>query len=236
MGTYVAALILAGPADTLTAAATYPVIGALLAQRLFHQRLSRIAWLGVGAACFGAALTAFDASSSADSARTLAGLALALAAALGQALEGIVATRAMATTDSDSVAAVRELFSATLLAVAALAVPGGLSAFVKVALTRDLYLPIIVAGIIGGISYTVWYHAMRKIGVARAMALNITYAMWGILFAYALQQARVSLLAVTGCLIVSVGAAITILSGERTADGRLPRDALERRESTGMPG
>ncbi len=235
MGTYVAALILAGPSDALTVSATYPVIGALLAQRLLRQRLSRLAWLGVGAACFGAALTAFDASSTTDSARTLAGLALALAAALGQALEGIVATRAMATTDSDSVAAVRELFSATLLAAAALAVPGSLSAFTKVALTRDLYLPIIVAGVIGGISYTVWYHAMRKIGVARAMALNITYAMWGIIFAFALQQARVSLLAVTGCVIVSVGTALTIMSGDgqdrigQPGKARRWRARLERR-------
>lgn len=229
MGGYVAAVILAGPAHALTATAMYPVFGALLAQRLLRQRLNRIGWLGVTVAGLGAALTAVDASSSVDGSRTLVGVAVALAAAAGLALEGIVATRVMARVDADTAVAVRELFSATLFAVVLLALPSGVFTAMTVVRTRDLCLPIIVAGFIGGYSFAVWYHSIRKIGVARAMALNITYAMWGIVFAWAFQHGGPSLLAAVGCAIVTVGAMVTILSDERAGKGGCnePEESLD---------
>jgi drug/metabolite transporter (DMT)-like permease len=236
MGGYVAALILAGPADALTAIATYPVFGALLARRVLGQRLNRIAWLGVTAAGIGAALTAFDADSSANKARTLAGVAIGLAAAVGLALDGIVATRAMARMDPDTVAVAREMFVAVLFAVAVLIIPGGISLARTVVMSRGFYLPTIVAGFISGYSYMVWYHAIRKIGAARAMALNITYAMWGILFALIFRQAGVSPLAVAGCVIVSVGAVLTIMSGQRPARGAHHEQPQERLDPQGNAG
>ena len=219
MGGYIAAVIFAGPSDALTATATYPVFGALLAQSLLRQRLNAIAWLGVTATALGAALTAFDAGSSAHSTRILIGVAIALAAAAALALEGIVATHAMVNLDADTVMAVRELFSAIMFAVVLLAVPGGLGTAETVVATRDLFAPIIVAGFIGGYSFAIWYHSIRKIGVAKAMALNISYAMWGALFAWIFQHTIVSLLAISGCVVVTSGAALTIMSGERRAEG-----------------
>ena len=94
-------MILAGPYYALTLTATYPVIGAVLADRLLRQRLTGIGWLAVVATTVGAALTAFDASSSESSFRTLLGLALALAGAGGVALEGILAYKVMITADPD---------------------------------------------------------------------------------------------------------------------------------------
>jgi drug/metabolite transporter (DMT)-like permease len=37
-------------------------------------------------------------------------------------------------------------------------------------------------GFLGGFSYVYWYRALNMTGVARAMALNVTYALWGVLF------------------------------------------------------
>jgi hypothetical protein len=45
------------------------------------------------------------------------------------------------------------------------------------------------------------------------MALNISYAMWGALFAWSLHQTPVTLLAIGGCAVVTAGAVATILSG-----------------------
>ena len=64
MGSYVASMILAGPSYALTLTATYPVIGAVLADRMLRQRLTGVGWLAVVGTALGAALTAFDASSS----------------------------------------------------------------------------------------------------------------------------------------------------------------------------
>jgi drug/metabolite transporter (DMT)-like permease len=221
MGGYVAAVILAGPSYALTATATYPVFGALFARRRLRQRLGRVAWLGVTATALGAALTAFDASVSADGTRTLLGVVIALSAAAGLALEGVVATYVMADIGADTTMAVRELFSALMFVVAVALVPAGVSTTLTVAHTHDVYLPIVVAGVVGGYSFAIWYRSIRKIGVAKAMALNITYALWGVLLAAALHRATPNMLAVAGCAIVTIGATTTILADRRQlAEGR----------------
>ena len=215
MGGYVAAIILAGPSDALTATATYPVIGAVLARSILRQRLDRVGWLGVIVAVLGAALIACDAGGSAGGGRILLGLALALVAAAAVACEGIVATRVMVGLETNTVMAVRELLSAAMFGVAVLVLPDGSAAVGRVAGESGLLVPTVVAGVVGGYSYAVWYRSIRKIGVARAMALNISYAMWGLLFAWALQRADVTLLALNGCVIVTAGATLTIMSGRQ---------------------
>jgi drug/metabolite transporter (DMT)-like permease len=123
MGGYVAAVILAGPASALTVTATYPVLGAVLADRLLGQRLSRAGWLAVTATAAGAVLTAVDADASVTSVRALVGLGAAVVGTAALALEGIVADRAMTTADPDVVMVVREVVAALLFAVIVLAVP-----------------------------------------------------------------------------------------------------------------
>src|SRR5690348_15957839 len=117
MGGYVAAVLLAGPADALTATATYPVLGALLARPLLGQRLDRVGWLGKVATAAGATLIAGGVSS-------LIGIGVALVAAAAVALEGIVATRAMVGLDTNTVMAGRELLSAVMFGLVVLVVPG----------------------------------------------------------------------------------------------------------------
>ena len=225
MGGYVAAVILAGPADALTATATYPVLGAILARPLLRQRLDRVGWLGVVAAAAGATLIAVDAGSGAGN---LIGIGLALIAAAAVALEGIVATRAMVGLDTNTVMTAREVLSAAMFGLIVLVVPGGVAAVGYVVVDTGLLVPILAAGVIGGYSYVAWYRSIRKIGVARAMALNISYAMWGAFFAWSLLLAPLTLLATTGCVVVSAGAVLTILSGRKPATGR-------RRRSAGAP-
>jgi drug/metabolite transporter (DMT)-like permease len=213
MGGYIAAVILAGPSDALTATATYPVIGAILARFLLRQRLGRVGWLGVTVTVLGAALIAVDASGADNSGHVLLGVGLAVAAAAAVALEGIVATRAMVGLDTNTVMAVRELLSAVMFGLVLLAVPGGIAAAGSVIADTGLIVPIVCAGMIGGYSYAIWYRSIRKIGVARAMALNISYAVWGAVFAWSLLQVPPTLFAIIGCAVVTGGAVLTILSG-----------------------
>ena len=127
MGGYIAAIILAGPSDALTATATYPVIGAVLARFLLRQRLDRVGWLGVTVAVAGAALIAVDASGSGNSVHALVGVGVALAAAAAVALEGIVATRAMVGLDTNIVMTVQKLLSAIMFGLVLLVVPRGIA-------------------------------------------------------------------------------------------------------------
>jgi drug/metabolite transporter (DMT)-like permease len=232
MGGYVAAVMLAGPSDALTATATYPVIGAILARFLLHQQLDRVGWLGVTVTVVGATLIAVDASGSDNSVHVLAGVGLALGAAAAVALEGIVATRAMAGLDTNTVMAVQKLLSAIMFGLVLLVIPGGVAAVGSVVANTVLIVPIVCAGMIAGYSYVAWYRSIREIGVARAMALDISYAMWGAVLAWSLHHAPLTLLALTGCAVVTAGAVLTILSGcdestcaASTSAGPLPSSA-----------
>jgi len=219
MGGYVAAVLLAGPADALTATATYPVIGAILARPLLRQRLDRVGWLGVVAAVAGATLIAVDPGNGVPN---LIGIGLALVAAAAVALEGIAATRAMEGLDVITVMAARELLSAGMFGLVVLVVPGAVATVGQVVADAGLTVLIAGAGVIGGYSYVIWYRSIRTIGVARAMALNISYAMWGVLFAWIVLHAPPAPLAITGCVVVSAGAVLTILSGRRGAERAAP--------------
>ena len=78
---------------------------------------------------------------------------------------------------------------------------------------------------IAAYSYVVWYRSIREIGVARAMALNISYAMWGAVFAWILHDAPLTLLALAGCAVVTAGAVLTILSGRDESTCAAPTSA-----------
>ncbi len=218
MGGYIAAVILAGPSYALTATATYPVVGAMLARACLRQRLDRLGWLGVIVAALGATLITCDASGADGGSRVLVGVAVALAAAAAVAGEGIVATRVMVDLDPNTVMTVREFLSAVMFGIAVLVVPGGFAVVGQIVGDGELALPIVVAGVVGGYSYAIWYRSIRKIGVARAMALNVSYAMWGVLFAWGLQRSSVTVMAICGCAVVTVGAVLTIMSGRRSRD------------------
>jgi drug/metabolite transporter (DMT)-like permease len=228
MGGYIAAVILAGPSDALTATATYPVIGAILARFLLRQQLDRVGWLGVTVTVVGATLIALDASGPDDGVHVLVGVGVALAAAAAVALEGIVATRAMVGLATNTVMAVQKLLSAIVFGLVLLVIPGGIATVGGVVADIGLIVPIVCAGMIAAYSYVVWYRSIRKIGVARAMALNISYAMWGALFAWSLKQAPLTHLALIGCAVVTAGAVVTILSSrdESTCDASEPADPL----------
>jgi drug/metabolite transporter (DMT)-like permease len=213
MGGYVAAVILAGPSEALTGTATYPVIGAILARLLLRQQIGRVGWLGVTVTAVGATLIAVDVSGPDDSRHVLVGVGVALAAAAAVALEGIVATRAMVGLDTNTVMAAQKCLSAMVFGVVLLVIPGGIATVGSVIAHSGLIVPIVGAGMIAGYSYVVWYRSIRKIGVARAMALNISYAMWGAVLAWSLGRAPLTLLAVAGCVVVTAGAVLTILSG-----------------------
>jgi drug/metabolite transporter (DMT)-like permease len=221
MGGYVVAVIVAGPSVALTATATYPVIGALLARPLLRERLDRVGWLGVSVTVAGATLIVVDASGSNGGTNILVGGAVALAAAAAVALEGIVATSAMVGLGTNTVMAVRELLSAVMFGVVLLVIPGGMATTAAIAVDARLIVPIACAGMIGGYSYVLWYRSIRRIGAARAMALNISYAMWGALLAWSLQDVVLAPLALAGCVVVSAGAVMTILSGRVTPAANL---------------
>jgi len=99
-----------------------------------------------------------------------------------------------------------------------------------------LVLPVVGAGMVGAWSYVLWYRSIRTIGVARASALNISYAMWGALFAWGVYRTPMALLAIGGCVLVTAGAVATILSGGHEPAGDGPTAVGGTRPGSGVDG
>ena len=67
-----------------------------------------------------------------------------------------------------------------------------------------------LAGVVGCISYRCWYKAMNMAGVSRAMALNITYALWGVLFGALFTDVEITRSLVIGAAAIFAGMFLVI--------------------------
>lgn len=129
------------------------------------------------------------------------GLLLALGCVFGWSFEGAMASKAMRAAPSLQAIAVRETVSAALLAgLLVLVLPWGGG------LTLDWGWAL-AAGCFGGVSYWAWYEAMRCLGMARGVALNITYAAWSVLWG------MLGLCAPLEGMLPLVGAALVLVGG-----------------------
>jgi len=94
MGSFVAAISLVGPAFAATVTATYPAVGAVLAQLVLKERISRFGWAGIILAVAGAAFASYGSPEGAESYRLL-GTLFACLAALGWGAEGVLVAKAV---------------------------------------------------------------------------------------------------------------------------------------------
>ena len=74
------------------------------------------------------------------------------------------------------------------------------------------FLILAAAGVIGGYSFQIWYRGFNMAGVGRTMALNITYALWGLLFGWAFTGAVVPSSLLVGAVLITLGAIVTVLN------------------------
>lgn len=77
-------------------------------------------------------------------------------------------------------------------------------------LTSTGIIFVICAGIVGSLSYTCWYKAMNTTGVSRAMAINITYALWGVILSAVFLDIEITINLIIGALIIFSGMVLVI--------------------------
>ena len=229
MGGYMAALQLAGAAYVLPITSLYPAVAAVLAVFVLKERISSRAWLGLTLCIMGAAAIGYSSPGGETGNLFYLGLAFAVLAAIGWGTEGVCATSGM--DFIEPVVALNIyycvstlLYVGVLIPVAAwIVLPGKeiLPVLGDFALSRGT-LFIACAGFFGSCSYRCWYTAMNMTGVSRAMALNISYALWGIVLSSIFTDVDI-----TRGLVVGAG---IIFSGMLLVIGN-PKDMINLRES-----
>lgn len=220
MGGYLMALSLAGPAYVLPITSLYPAMAALLAFLFLKERISVRAWGGLALCVAGAIAIGYTPPESVGGNAFLLGIAFAFLAAFGWAAEGVCVTSAMDFVEPAVALNIYQIVSALLYAFLivpalllhlSLTVPDWSAAhFLGQALSSPGLPFFALAGVIGCLSYRCWYRAMNMTGVSRAMALNITYALWGVLFSALFTDIEITRNLVAGAAAICLGMVLVI--------------------------
>lgn len=218
MGGYLMAVSLTDPAYVLPITSLYPAFAAILAMVFLKEKIIKRAWIGLFGCIVGVFIISFVAPSGGTSEYFYLGLFFAVVAACGWACEGVVVTSGMDFVEPGIALNIYQMTSTCiywfiLIPLAChFTLPADMSYFgvIKGFLTSDKLYFIVLAGIVGASSYMCWYKAMNTTGVSRAMALNITYALWGVVLSAIFLDTEITINLIIGAVMIFLGMVLVI--------------------------
>lgn len=209
MSGYMMGINLAGASYSLAITAMYPAVGAILAVFILREKITPRVWMGIILCIVGAIIVSWVPPDAGVYPHFYLGLALSLLATFGWGMEGVLSTYGMDMADPDIAIGIRQATSFVVYLVGVLPLAAGLAIFWE-AFTHSSILVLAIAGFAGGTSYLCWYRALNTTGVGRAMALNITYALWAIVFGYILTDLEITMNLVGGAVVITLGTILVV--------------------------
>lgn len=211
-GGYLLGISMAGPAYALTITALYPIVGAILSRIFLKQQIVPRVWVGMLLSVIGAIVISYVPPEGGNSSSFYLGLLFASLAALGWGAEAVLAVFGMSMIDPKIAINIRELTSGLFLAIFVLPIVGGWTVISKVLVTPQAIGAFAIAALAAGVSYLAWYKANTTIGVAKGMALNGTYVMWGVIFSVVFLSSPLTQNLVIGSGLVLIGATLVAIN------------------------
>lgn len=203
---YVLAINNIGPAYTAIISAFYPAFGSFLAFILLKEHMSKGQLLALAFALAGIIGMGLISSGDSELANPVLGLIGAALTVVGWGSEAVLCAWGMKddAVDDETALQIRETSSA--LVYAAVVVPlFGAWAFTASAIPSLATGVVALSALAGAASYLFYYRGISKIGAARAMALNISYSAWAVVFAFVLQGTVPTMASVLCCVVILVG-------------------------------
>ena len=209
MSGYVFSISLIGPAYSAVISSMFPAVGALLSYLFLKEKMTLVQLSGLGVSIFGVIMLGYTPSSSVIGEGFLLGIGCAFLSVIGWAGEAVICAYGMRDPDvSDEQALqIRQVTSTLFYAIVLLPLLSGWSTTVVAASSVQSY-PVIFAALLGTASYVLYYRSINQIGASKAMALNITYTAWAILFAVILLGTMPDLRTIFFGLLVVLGSLV----------------------------
>lgn len=214
MSGYVLAANTIGAGYAAAISALYPAFGAVLSAVVLRERLSAkkyiafsLALIAVGILEYYSCNDAQNTVSSTNILNVLLGLSGAFLSVIGWGSEAVVcawATRKQSI-DDETILHIRETTSAiSYTIIASILCFASHIEISKVFESLNLTtLPIIIAiGLLGTGSYLSYYRGIAQVGASRAMAANVTYAVWAMVAASLIYQTMPSIIAWICCFTI----------------------------------
>jgi len=181
---YVLAVNYMGASIGAIASAIFPAIGSVLAFFFLKEKMKWYQWLFLLVTLAG--VYGLSYSPTLDITNFWLGLIGALMCAFGWGIEAVILAKCLKDADvTDEYALqIRQTTSALVYGLVILPILGGWGFTVDLFVSGTGWLlpTIAVAALFATVSYLFYYKAIAKIGASKAMALNVTYTAWAILF------------------------------------------------------
>jgi EamA-like transporter family. len=211
MGSYLLGIQFCGSAYTMPISALCPVVGAILARIFMKQKMSSRVGIGMMICIAGTALISFTPPEG-NFPHFYLGLLFAFGSAVGWGAEGALSTFGMSMVNPDVAITIREITSGLASSLIVVPIISGLGMFGQLLQTPQTMIVIGAAALAGAVSFLTWYKANSMIGVASGMALNITYSLWGLVFAFFITGVTLSPFLVVGAIAVTFGAMLVVVN------------------------
>lgn len=208
MSGYLLGIDMAGASYALSITAMYPAVGAIAAVFILKEKITPRVWVGITLCIIGAVIVSYTPPEG-DFPNFYLGLGLSLLATLGWGLEGVLSTFGMDMADPDIAIGIREATSFIVYFVAILPAVAGTVIFWDAFTYESLYY-LALAGLLGGFSYIFWYRSLNMTGVGRAMALNITYALWAVFFGWLIAGLELTTTLIVGAIVITLGTLLVV--------------------------
>lgn len=204
---YVLAVNFMGASVGAVASAVYPAIGTVLAYIFLKEKVKWYQWIFLGMTMIG--VYGLSYSPGFQIKNFWIGILGAFMCAFGWGIEAVILAKCLKNPNikNEYVLNIRQITSAMIYGLIILPVLKGWSVTIEILKGNfGLIIPTIaIAALFASVSYMFYYRAITRIGAAKAMALNITYTAWAIVFSVLILKDKSMLNPLTiGCAAVVV--------------------------------
>lgn len=221
MAGYLFSIKYLGAGNTAMISALYPALGSVMAWIFLKEKLVTGQIVGLllsvaGMMMMGGTLTGIPQEN------ILPGMLFALLCVCGWASEVVICGYGMkgGVINNEQALTIRQMTSSVFYFTVTLSVIRGHGAVFKIVESPEMII-IMIAALAGTVSYLCYYLSICKIGASTAMALNITYAAWALLFEMLIIHVRKEPKEGICGIIIVIGALISALSERRKQNGNL---------------
>lgn len=207
MSGYVAAIYYIGPAYTAIISSMFPALGAFLSYIFLKEKMKPVQLCALAASILGVIVMGYTPGGTEPMKNIVLGFGCAVLCCIGWASEAVICAYGLKDPDitDEHALQIRQLTSAIFYGAVILTVIKGWGFTAGIVQTASSAV-ILVSALFGTASYVFYYKAIAGIGASKAMALNITYSAWSIVFAFLLLHTLPDLKSIICGIVIVVGA------------------------------
>jgi len=197
-------IAMCGPVYALAITSIFPAFAAVFSAIFLKEKVAPRVYLGIALCITGSVFVGYVPPEG-NYPHFYLGILMAFGAALGWAIEIVLAAFGTECADPEVCSGIREAVSFIVYFLITIPLLSSYGLFFA-AFNSPSFKWIFLAATIVAFVYIMYYKAINMTGAARASGLSVTYAFWGVVFGWIFFGAVMTTNLVIGALIITVGA------------------------------